>query len=48
MKRPFVLTPKTKYNGTFFKAIVPLEEEDEDRVIATWIYKEDTLVDLIE
>lgn len=48
VKRPFVLTPQTKYNGTFFKAIIPLEEESENRAIASWIYKEETPIDLIE
>ena len=47
-KRPFVLTPQTNYNGTFFKSIVPLEEESENRVISTWIYKEEIPIDLTE
>lgn len=48
VKRPFVLKPQTKYNGKFFKATIPLEEETENRVIVAWIYKEETIVDLIE
>ena len=47
-KRPFVLTPQTKYNGNFVKAIVPLKEKSENRVISAWLYKEDTPIDLIE
>ena len=48
MKRPFVLTTKTNYNYTFFKDIVPLKEEDENRAIVAWIYKEETPAGLIE
>ena len=48
VKRPFVLTPQTKYNGTFFKATISLEEESENRAIVSWIYKEETSVDLRE
>lgn len=48
VKRPFVLTPQTKYDGTFVKAIVPLKEEAKNRAIVAWIYKEETPVDLIE
>ena len=46
VKRPFVLKPQTKYNDTFFKAIVPLEKESENRAIVVWIYKEETIVNL--
>lgn len=48
MKRYFVLTPQKKYNGTFVKSIVPFKEEDENRAITAWIYKEETPVDLTE
>ena len=47
-KKPFVLTPQTKFNGSFVKAIVPLEDENENRAIAAWLYKEESPVDLIE
>ena len=47
-KRPFVLPPQTKYDGTLVKATIPLEEEAENRTIVAWIYKEETLVDLTE
>lgn len=46
VKRPFVLTPQTKYNGTFVKDFVTLKEEAENRDFNAWIYKEETLVDL--
>ena len=48
VKRPFVLTPQTKYDGTFIKAIILIEEESENRAITAWIYKEETPVDLTE
>lgn len=47
-KKSFMLTPQTKYNGTFFKATIPLEDESENRAIVAWIYREQTPVDLIE
>lgn len=47
-KKPFVLTPQTKYNGTFVKAIVPLEDESKNRAIFAWLYKEETLIDTTE
>lgn len=47
-KKTFMLTPQTKYNRTFVKATVPLEDESENRAISTWLYKEETLVDIIE
>lgn len=46
VKRPFILSPKTRFKGTFVKDTMPLEEEDKDRAIATWIYREETWVDL--
>ena len=48
VKRPFVLTPQNKYNGTFVKAIVPLKDENEKKSIIVWLYKEETLADLTE
>jgi hypothetical protein len=47
-KKSFVLTPQTKYNGTFVKATVPLEDESGNRAIAAWLYKEMTPIDLTE
>lgn len=47
-KKPFVLTPQTKYNGTFVNATVPLEDESENRTISAWLYKEETPVDITE
>ena len=47
-KKPLICMPQTKYDGTFVSATVPLEEESEDRAIAAWLYKDETLVDLIE
>ena len=47
-KKPFLLTPQTKVNGTFFKAIVPLEDESERKAIDVWLYKDETPVDLRE
>lgn len=47
-KKPLVHTPQTKYDGTFVLATIPLEEESEDRAIAAWLYKDETLVDLTE
>ena len=43
-----MLTPQTKYDGTFVQATVPLEDESENRAISTWLYKEETPVDIIE
>lgn len=43
-----MLTPQTKYNCTFVKATVPLEDESENRAIAAWIYKEEIPVDVTE
>ena len=45
-KRHFVLSSQTMYNGTLIKDIIPLKEEYENRAITTWIYREETLVDL--
>ena len=45
-KNPFVLTPQTKFNGTFFKAIVPLEDESENGAIFAWLYKDEMPIDL--
>jgi len=47
-KKPVLLIPQTKYDGTFVKAIVPLEDERKNRAIAAWLYKDELLVDLIE
>ena len=47
-KKPLLHTSQTKYDGTFVKAIVPLEDESENRVIAAWLYKDETPVDLTE
>ena len=33
--KPSLKTPRTKYGDTFVKAIVPLEDESENRAIAT-------------
>ena len=48
VKKPFLLTPQTKFNGTYVKAIVPLEDESENRAIFAWLYKDETPVDLTE
>ena len=45
-KRHFLLLPQTMYNGTLIKDPIPLKEEDENRAITTWIYREETLGDL--
>ena len=47
-KKSFVLTPQTKYNGTFVKDTIPLEDESENRTIFAWLYKEETPVDITE
>ena len=38
----------TKFNGTFVKAIVPLQDESENRAITAWLYKDEVPIDLIE
>ena len=43
-----MLSPQTKFNGTFVNTTTPLKEEDEDSAITVWIYREKNLVDLIE
>lgn len=48
VKRPFVLSPQTKFNGAFVKATIPLEEEDENRALIVWLYKEEILANLID
>ena len=47
-KKSLLLTPQTKFDGTFVKTTVPLEDESENRAIATWLYKDEVLVDLTE
>ena len=44
--RNFVLSPQNKFNSSFIKDIVPLEEEDEDRAITALIYREETLMNV--
>ena len=44
-KKPPIHTPQTKYDGTFVTTTIPLEEESENRAIATWLYRDETLVD---
>lgn len=48
MKRPFLVSPKTLFNGAFIKSILPLEDKDENRAIATSLYKEEVPVDLTD
>ena len=38
--RPSPSNPWTIYDGTFVQATTPLEDEDENKAIATWIYRE--------
>ena len=47
-KKPSLHTPQTKYDGTFVKATVPLEDESENRAIAAWIYRDEVPADLTE
>ena len=47
-KKPLLHTSQTKYDGTFVTAIVPLEDESENRAIDAWIYKDEVPIDLTE
>ena len=38
-KKPSLSNPRTIYDGTFVQATTPLEDEDENRAIASWIYR---------
>ena len=37
-ERPSPPTPQKIYDGTFVQSTIPLEDEDEDISITTWIY----------
>ena len=47
-KKPLLFTPQIKYDGTFVKATIPLEDESEKKAIATWLHKENLPIDLTE
>ena len=47
-KKPPLHIPQTKYDGNFVAAIVPLEDESENRAIAAWIYRDEVPADVTE
>ena len=47
-KKPPLHRPQTKYDGTFVTVVVPLEDKSKNRAIATWIYGDEVLANLIE
>lgn len=46
MKRPSPISPKNVFNDAFVQATIPLEDDNENRAIVSWLYKEEVPADL--
>lgn len=46
MNRPSMVSPKIVFDGVCVHETIPLEDKDENKVVVSWLYKEEVLANL--